>query len=104
MEQRHQKRIAVGYRAEVVCGGKHYEGIIENLSATGLNVLINSPVPETDLRQNNTVELRFDLCPEQSASLSCRVVWSTKTLPHNLSTRLGLEIVDPSWDQYRCIL
>ncbi|RJQ42939.1 MAG: PilZ domain-containing protein [Nitrospiraceae bacterium] len=104
MEQRRQKRLAVGYKAEIVCSGKHYEGVIENLSSTGVNILINPAEPETGFMTGKTIELKFEPCPGETVSLMCKVMWHRKTAPHNLSARLGLEFIDPQWDQCSCII
>jgi len=97
MEQRGQKRIAVGYKAEIICNGKRYECVIENLSATGVNI-ITSPT-ETDFRPQEAVELKFEPRPGETVSLKGRIMWSRKTMPHRLTTRLGLEFIDPEWNE-----
>lgn len=99
MDRRKEKRIAVGYAAEIVNNGKSYGCVVENLSAAGVNVLIVSPEPETEFDPQETFKLKFEPLPREMVNLTCRVKWSRQTLPHRLSKRLGLEIINPSWDQ-----
>ncbi|MBI5740483.1 MAG: PilZ domain-containing protein [Nitrospirae bacterium] len=102
MEQRRQKRINVGYKAELSYSGKVYDCVIENLSATGAYI-ITSPV-EADFKPLEAAELMFDACPGETVILKCRIMWARKTLPHRLTSRIGLEIVDPSWDRSDCFV
>lgn len=104
MEQRHQKRIIVGYKAEIIYNGKAYECVIENLSPTGVNIIITSTAPEFSFNPQETIDLRFESHPGETVTLACRVKWSRKTKPHGLTDRVGLEITDPSWEQSNYIV
>jgi hypothetical protein len=99
MERRNEKRIAVGYPAEIFHNGKSYECVIENLSAGGVNIVTVSLESKTDFRPREILELKFEPHPGETVRLSCRIQWSRQTPPHRLSKRLGLEIIDPSWDK-----
>lgn len=99
MERRRAPRIAVGYRAEVLCNGKSCECVIENLSSTGANVIALVSGAMMDIKPKDLVELRFQPHSGETLSLQCRVAWANRTRPHNLTNRIGLEIVDPSWEQ-----
>jgi hypothetical protein len=100
MEQRRQKRIVVGYKAEISYSGKKHECVIENLSASGANVLtVTIPRTETDFKLQDVIDLKFEPHPGDMINLKCRIQWSRETLPHRLSKRLGLELIDPSWDR-----
>ncbi len=99
MERRLHKRIAVGYKTEIIYGGKSYEGVIENISATGVSVISASTKGETDFKPMETLELKFEPGLGETVTLLCRIKWSRKTQPHLLTNKLGLEIIDPSWEQ-----
>ncbi|RJQ50613.1 MAG: PilZ domain-containing protein [Nitrospiraceae bacterium] len=98
MERRRHKRIAVGYKAEITCNGKRCECVIENLSSTGVNIVTVSSAG-ADYKPQENIELKFEPRPGETLSLMCRIKWSRKTMPHRLTDRLGLEILDPSWDR-----
>jgi len=99
MERRNEKRIAVGYTAEIVHNGKSYGCVVENLSAGGANIITVSLKTETEFKPQETLDLKFEPYPGETVNLSCRIQWSRQTPPHRLSKRLGLEIIDPSWDK-----
>ena len=95
MEKRKQKRIVVGYKAEIIGNGRSYECVIENLSVTGVNV-ITSP-GASDFISGESVELKFEPRPGETVNVGCTIMWCRETLPHGLTSRLGLEISDPDW-------
>jgi hypothetical protein len=99
MEKRRAKRIAVGYKAEIVYDGKSFECVIENLSSTGAYIITASTSSETNFKPQETLELKFESRPGEIVNLQCRIKWSKKTSPHHLTNRIGLEILNPSWDQ-----
>jgi hypothetical protein len=99
MERRRHKRIAVGYKAEIVCNGKSYECVIEDIAPSGTNIVTALTQPETDFKPQETVELKFEPFPGETVHLTCRIMWSRKTMPHRLTDRIGLEIINPDWDR-----
>jgi hypothetical protein len=99
MEKRQAKRITVGYKAEIVYDGKSFECVIENLSSTGAYIITASISAETNFKPQETLELKFESGPGEVINLQCRIKWSKKTQPHHLTNRIGLEILNPSWEQ-----
>lgn len=99
MENRRSKRIAVGYKAEIICGGKSFECVIENLSTVGAYIITASASSGSELKLDEMLELRFEPEPGETVSLHCRIIWVKQTLPHRLTSRIGLEILNPSWEQ-----
>ncbi|MBI5099699.1 MAG: PilZ domain-containing protein [Nitrospirae bacterium] len=99
MENRRSKRIAVGYKAEIIYGGKSFECVIENLSNVGAYIVTASTNTEINFKPQEMLELRFEPNSGEIVNLQCRIMWSKQTLPHRLTNRIGLEILNPSWDQ-----
>jgi hypothetical protein len=99
MENRRDKRIAVGFKAEIICSGKSFQCVIENLSSVGAYIITASTSIENELKPDDMLELRFEPNPGEIVNLHCRIIWSKLTLPHRLTSRLGLEILNPSWEQ-----
>ena len=99
MEKRRAKRISVGYKAEIGYDGKSFECVIENLSSTGAYIITASTSSETNFKPQETLELKFEPRPGEIVNLQCRIKWSKKISPHRLTNRIGLEILNPSWDQ-----
>jgi hypothetical protein len=99
MEKRRAKRIAVGYKAEIIYDGNSFECVIENLSSTGAYIITASTSSETNFKPQEKLELKFEPHPGEIVNLQCRIKWSIKTPSHRLTNRIGLEILDPSWDE-----
>ena len=104
MNKRIAKRITAGYKAEIVFEDKTYQGIVENLSETGASVTIVSQDKGLDFTPGKELKLKFDMHPCEKISLNCIIRWSTKLPPHGLSNGIGLEIIDPDWEQCNCFL
>ena len=99
MENRQNKRIAVGYKAEIIYGGRSFDCVLENLSTVGAFIITASASSGSELKRDELLELRFEPEPGETVSLNCRIVWLKQTLPHRLTVRIGLEILNPSWEQ-----
>ncbi|GBE39441.1 PilZ domain protein [bacterium BMS3Bbin08] len=88
----------VSIEAELYIGGKHYEGVIENLSAEGFHFsAVPSKMP-SDLYPGDEVELAFNLPSEETLILQCNVKWAEKTRPESTPGTLGLEITERSFE------
>jgi len=99
MENRRSKRIAVGYKAEIMYGGRSFDCVIENLSTVGAYIITASASAGSELKPDEMIELRFEPEPGETVILNCRIIWSKLTLPHRLTVRIGLEILPSSWEQ-----
>lgn len=99
MENRRSKRIAVGYKAEILYEGSSFDCVIENLSTAGAYIITVSASSVSELKPDEMLELRFEPEPGETVSLNCRIIWLKLTLPHRLTVRIGLEILNPSWEQ-----
>jgi len=104
IDKRVAKRIIAGYKAEITFEDKTYQGTIENLSETGANVLIVSLEEELSFTPGKTLILKFGIQPDETLTLNCTIKWSTKLPPHGLIKGIGVEIIDPPWEENNCFL
>jgi hypothetical protein len=93
------KRITAGYKAEIIFEDKTYQGAIENLSETGANITIVIQEKELSLTPGKKLKLEFESQPGEKISLDCIIRWTTKLPPHGLINVIGVEIIDPNWEQ-----
>lgn len=103
-KKRVAKRIIAGYKAEITYEDKTYQGVIENLSETGVNVTIAIQENELDFTPGKELKLKFEIQPCGTLNLNCTIRWSSKLPPHGLTNSIGLEIIDPNWEEYNCFL
>lgn len=99
MNKRRAHRIIAGYKAEIIYCDKHYFGVIENLSETGVNVLTNLSENIVDFCPGETTLLNIETPAGEQLILRCMIKWTNRVPPHNLRNRIGLEIIDPPWDK-----
>jgi hypothetical protein len=99
MNKRHSKRIIAGYKAEIIYDDKIYIGVIENLSETGVNVLTDPTGNNVDFLPGDTIDLKIESPAGEPLNLNCMIKWSNRIPPHNIRTRIGLEIIDPPWNK-----
>ena len=98
MGKRLSKRIIIGLKAEIISGGISCEGVIENLSEAGIYVITAPTKAEIDFAPGTILEVKFQFLSGETLNLHCEVKWSSKTLPHRLTNRIGMKIIDPPWD------
>ncbi len=98
MEKRLSKRIIIGLKAEIISGDIICEGVIENLSETGIYVITAPTKSEIDFAPGTILEVKFQFLSGETLNLHCEVKWSYKTPPHGLTNRIGMKIIDPLWD------
>ena len=98
MDKRRFKRISVGYNTEIILHGISYAGVIEDLSHLGVNVIIAPSKTPFDLTPDETLEIKFQPVIKEILNFHGRVKWLYKTPRHYLTTRIGMEIINPPWD------
>lgn len=98
MEKRRHQRIMVGYNAEVISRGVSHAVVIEDISRLGVNVITAPVKMPLDFAHDETLEIKFQPVPEEILNFHCRVKWLFKTPTHCLTTRIGMEIINPPWD------
>jgi len=99
MVKRNLDRIYVGYKAELVYGSKLIECVIDNISAAGVCIITGSTDSGIEFGKDDVLELRFEPCPGETINFNCQIIWLKQTPPHRLTTKIGLKIINPSWEQ-----
>ncbi len=101
MERRQSKSIFLGFDAEIISGAKSYSGIISNLSENGVNVYVETGHCDSslDCTPGTALQLKFQPISKETLYLQGTVVWSQKTLPHGLTSNIGIKIMEPPWDK-----
>ena len=98
------RRITAGYKAEIIFEDKTYQGVIENLSETGASITIISQDKSLKFTPGKKMNLTFEIQPGEKISVDCIIRWSTKLPPHGIINGIGLEIIDPHWEECNCFL
>jgi hypothetical protein len=99
VEKRHAKRIIAGYKTMILYGGKSYAGVIENLSENGVYVISEPMETAIDFNAGESIDLKVETPTGEHLDLKCKIKWSSKIMPHNVRSRLGLEIIYPPWNK-----
>ncbi len=106
--RRTRMRISVSLEAELISRGRSYEGVLDNVSAFGAkwyqyagttgnlseygaNTRISPAKTAVLLTCETPIKLKFQLSSGEKIILNCRIKWSRKTLPHDLSNSLGMD-------------
>jgi hypothetical protein len=96
MEKRSEKRHMVGFKGELLHGGKSYFGSIENISENGLNMIAYPLNRGIDFNSGTELEMKFQLLSGEIVNLRCEVKWSYKTQPHDSMFSIGTKIIESS--------
>ena len=97
MERRHSKRITVNLKAERISCTKNCSVFIENLSEKGI-YMITAPSMNPEYVQGSELDLELELSNGETISLNCNVKWSYDNSPEDLTSSVGLEIIDPPFE------
>ncbi|HMK48469.1 MAG TPA: PilZ domain-containing protein [Thermodesulfovibrionales bacterium] len=96
MEKRGANRIKISLKAERISGDKKHGVFIENISESGMNIIIANEKTLREYFPGNDVDLRFHLSSGEALNLHCRVRWFCPDSPPDIRTEsIGLEIIDP---------
>ena len=99
MEKRQSKRIIIGFKVEITHGGENYEGEIEDLSEGGVCVTAFPAEMKFNFSPEEMLDLKFQPNSDETLNLQCRIKWIAKAPPQGLKKRIGMEILDPPWDE-----
>ena len=99
IENRSDKRITAGYKTEILYAGSSYSGIIENISASGVNVLTDTLSSQIIFQPDDPVELKFEPPSGEAVIIKCTIMWSSAIPPHNIRHRIGMEITELPWEK-----
>lgn len=100
MDRRSSQRIITGYKVELLSGDNSHTGIIENLSASGVNVLTDPLDAEIEFLPNESIELKFKAHTGKAVILKCTIMWSSKIPPDNVRHRIGMKLLEMPWDKF----
>ena len=99
MERRESNRVTVNMKAERISCTKNCSVFIENLSETGI-YMITVPAKNHDYLPGNEIDLELELATGDMINLNCNVKWAYDNSPDELTSSVGLEIIDPP-EEYR---
>lgn len=101
IDKRVYKRYSVTLRAEVMSGGKHFDGIIGNVSEEGLAYVMMTFIDASDgFVPRNGIALIFTTPGGETFNLRCDVRWFLKPSEDKQRFIAGMKIIDPP-DEYR---
>jgi len=99
MERRSDQRTSTGFSTEILYDNGRYTGTIENISASGVNVLTDPIDTEIEFPSYDPIELKFKSPDGKEIVLQCTIMWSSKIPPDNIRYRIGMELVGKPWDK-----
>ncbi len=97
------KRIIVSLNAEIILDDESIAGKIENLSEDGLYMIVNPSKTSFDFSPESKFMIKIHLASRETRTFLCKVKWSYKTPPHELTNSLGMEILAP-YAEYKDLL
>ena len=104
MGRRQFNRIIVGQKALLISGDITLEVVIDDLSENGVSVSTRSSKPLTEFGPETLLTLNFQPAPGETLSLQCRVKWVDKLPSRGSGSMIGMEIIDPPWEQSKSFL
>lgn len=99
IDKRSDKRITAGYKTEILYAGSSYAGVIENISASGVNVLTDTLSPGITFKPDEPIELKFETPSGEAVIIKCSIMWSSPIPPHDVRHRIGMEITELPWEK-----
>jgi hypothetical protein len=94
MDKRQVKRKIVNIKADLIYGVVHCASVIENISHKGVYAVVSPSKTALDFYPDSSVELKFEFPSGEKQHLHCRIKWSYKTPPHELTSSIGMEVID----------
>jgi hypothetical protein len=104
MERRQFERIIIGFHADISHKGETYSGVVENLSESGVCVISYPTTLNLEALKGEILGLKLHTFSDEILTMKCKVSWTAKVRPHKLTSRIGLEIIDPPWEKSSFIL
>ena len=96
MERRGSRRLKVDLKAERISGRGSKTVFIENISESGILMVVPHSDETEKFSRGADVELHFRLGPGNAIVLSCRVRWAFPGMPPDgMTDSIGLEIIEP---------
>ena len=104
MDRRQFERIILGFDAEIIHKGETYSGVVENLSESGVCIISYQAELNLEALEGESLELKLSTFSGEILTMKCKVSWTAKVRPHKLTSRIGLEIIDPPWESSSYLL
>ena len=98
MVDERSSRIPFDVEVELVIDNVRYDGFIENLSSSGIQIKTSRSENPVVYSPDKEVEVEFRLPSDDLLSLMCRMKWSETDPSDSNSVNLGLEISEYSTD------
>ena len=105
--RRHYNRIIIGQKATLAAKYFTIDVIIDDLSETGVSVSTYSSPPLIECGPDTLLALEFQPSVGETLTLHCRVKWIDEFPSHGSRSkkrRIGMEIINPPWDQSKSFL
>lgn len=102
--KRQHNRIILGQKALLIAGDITLEVVIDDLSEDGVSVSTYSSKPLIEFGPETLLTLTFQPAAGETLNLRCRVKWVDNLLTHGLGSKIGMEIIDPPWEQSKSFL
>jgi hypothetical protein len=99
MERRSASRVTVNLKAERISCNKDCSVFIENLSESGI-YMTTAPAKNNEFVPGTELDLELELNSGKIINLNCNVKWAIDNAPDDLTSSVGLEIIDPP-SEYR---
>jgi hypothetical protein len=94
MDKRQVKRKIVNIKADLIYGEVHCASVIENISHKGIYAVASPAKASLNFTTDSSVELKFEFPAGEKQHLHCRIKWSYKTPPYQLTSSIGMEVID----------
>ena len=104
MDRRQFNRIIVGQKALLISGDITLEVVIDDLSENGVSVSTYSSNPLIEFGTGTLLTLNFQPTTGETLDLHCRVKWVDKLLSRGSGSSIGMEIINPPWEQSKSFL
>ncbi|MBI5634515.1 MAG: PAS domain S-box protein [Nitrospirae bacterium] len=96
MQRRRSERIPVNLPADVVLGGKTYDGIIINVSEDGIGSAVTSVVEaQAEFIPVNNIQLHFQDPSGKAIDLVCELAWFSRSDTDSRKITIGMRILNP---------
>ncbi len=94
---RQSRRISVLQEAEVLSGDRRYSGIIEDVSTTGLQVVVSTEKPDITFAPGNRFTVKF-VSSDTTVQVQCEACWIRidRNPSYGLTYRIALEMREQS--------
>jgi hypothetical protein len=113
MVKERSTRISVNLEAELITKDKHYTGVIDSLSHTGIRIKIDPEKTARDFPPETAVQVEFQLISgetlkpiDETLRLNCKVIRGEKISKGSSPINLSLEITElsPLYEEFLKII